>query len=132
MQLPSTRTRACGSTDGGRTLVIDPGTFSDAAGALRGADAVLITHEHADHLDEPALRAAAAANPALRIWAPAAVAATLADLGDQVSAVGAGAVVRGGRLRGSHVRRPARADPPGDPGGRQRRLPDRRAAVSPG
>jgi L-ascorbate metabolism protein UlaG (beta-lactamase superfamily) len=78
-------------TDGGRTLVLDPGTFSDAAGALRGADAVLITHEHADHLDEAAVRAAATANPALRIWAPAAVAATLADLGDQVSAVGGGA-----------------------------------------
>ena len=32
----------------GTTLVIDPGMFADAE-ALDGADAVLITHEHADH-----------------------------------------------------------------------------------
>ncbi|GAA1033904.1 MBL fold metallo-hydrolase [Virgisporangium ochraceum] len=34
----------------GRVLVIDPGTWSEA-GALLGADAVLVTHEHFDHLD---------------------------------------------------------------------------------
>ncbi len=32
----------------GTTIVIDPGVFTDPA-ALDGADAVLITHEHADH-----------------------------------------------------------------------------------
>ena len=32
-------------------LVVDPGVFSEAAAALDGADAVLITHEHADHVD---------------------------------------------------------------------------------
>ncbi|MFT4288941.1 MBL fold metallo-hydrolase [Nocardioides sp.] len=32
----------------GGTLVLDPGMFTDAE-ALDGADAVLITHEHADH-----------------------------------------------------------------------------------
>jgi L-ascorbate metabolism protein UlaG (beta-lactamase superfamily) len=32
----------------GTTLVLDPGMFTDAE-ALDGADAVLITHEHADH-----------------------------------------------------------------------------------
>ena len=71
--------------DGDRSLVIDPGVFSEAATALDGADAVLITHEHADHIDPDALRAAAAANPSLRVWAPAAVAASLADLADRVS-----------------------------------------------
>lgn len=34
----------------GRVLVIDPGTWSEPV-ALAGADAVLVTHEHADHID---------------------------------------------------------------------------------
>jgi len=78
--------------DGDRALVIDPGVFSETQLALDGAHAVLITHEHADHLDSPALVAAAGADPSLRVWAPAAVAETLAaELGDRVTAVGAGA-----------------------------------------
>jgi L-ascorbate metabolism protein UlaG (beta-lactamase superfamily) len=76
--------------DGDRALVIDPGVFSEVELALDGADGVLITHEHADHLDEPKLRAAAKADPRLRIWAPAGLAATLANLGAQVVAVGVG------------------------------------------
>ncbi|MFE7541598.1 MBL fold metallo-hydrolase [Streptomyces platensis] len=35
---------------GGGTLVIDPGIWSEAR-ALHGADAILVTHEHADHAD---------------------------------------------------------------------------------
>jgi L-ascorbate metabolism protein UlaG (beta-lactamase superfamily) len=77
-------------TDAGRTLVIDPGTFSDAAGALRSADAVLITHEHPDHIDVDAVRAAAEARPELAIWGPPSVADLLPDLGDRVTAVGGG------------------------------------------
>ena len=76
--------------DGGRALVIDPGTFSETQLALDGAHAVLITHEHADHIDAPALLAAAEADAALRVWAPAPVAGLLASLGDRVTAVGAG------------------------------------------
>jgi L-ascorbate metabolism protein UlaG (beta-lactamase superfamily) len=41
----------------GAVLVLDPGGFSDPAEALRGADAVLITHEHPDHLDVEAVLA---------------------------------------------------------------------------
>lgn len=76
--------------DGGQVLVIDPGTFSEAAVALDGAQAVLVTHEHADHLDTPTLLAAAKANSALQVWAPAPVAEALAELGDRVTTVGAG------------------------------------------
>jgi L-ascorbate metabolism protein UlaG (beta-lactamase superfamily) len=76
--------------DGDRSLVIDPGVFSEVETALDGAGAVLITHEHADHLDEAKLRAAARADSRLRIWAPAGVAASLADLGEQVVAVSSG------------------------------------------
>src|SRR5258708_22286068 len=39
----------------GATLVIDPGGFGSGAEALAEADAVLITHQHADHPDEGAL-----------------------------------------------------------------------------
>ncbi|PZS16183.1 MAG: MBL fold metallo-hydrolase [Pseudonocardiales bacterium] len=76
--------------DGDRSLVLDPGTFSEVETALDGAHGVLITHEHADHIDADRLRAAARSNPRMRIWAPAGVAATLGDLGEQVVAVGAG------------------------------------------
>ncbi|MFE7355484.1 MBL fold metallo-hydrolase [Streptomyces sp. NPDC057543] len=36
--------------DGGGTLVVDPGVWSEPE-ALAGADAVLVTHEHGDHVD---------------------------------------------------------------------------------
>lgn len=36
--------------DDGRILVIDPGTWSEAH-ALSGAHAILVTHEHNDHID---------------------------------------------------------------------------------
>ncbi|WP_199822280.1 MBL fold metallo-hydrolase [Streptomyces albus] len=51
----------------GRTLVIDPGGFSEQEAAL-GADALLVTHEHPDHFDELRLRAAMEANPEAQIW----------------------------------------------------------------
>ncbi|MGW6914132.1 MBL fold metallo-hydrolase [Kitasatospora sp. NPDC054939] len=74
---------------GGTTLVVDPGAFTDPA-ALAGADAVLITHEHFDHFEEAGLRAALAADPALRVWTNPAVAAKLEGLGGRVTAVGEG------------------------------------------
>jgi L-ascorbate metabolism protein UlaG (beta-lactamase superfamily) len=49
-------------------VVIDPGSFSERA-ALDGADAVLLTHEHIDHLDVDALGAARTANPDLAVYA---------------------------------------------------------------
>ena len=69
--------------DGDRALVLDPGVFADTETALRGADAVLITHEHPDHVDEAAVRTAAAANPELAFWAPASVVRTFGDLADR-------------------------------------------------
>jgi L-ascorbate metabolism protein UlaG (beta-lactamase superfamily) len=68
--------------DGG-VLVVDPGGFSQPADALRGADAVLLTHEHADHVDVDALRAA---GPGLAVWTHPDVAAKL-DLAAEVTAV---------------------------------------------
>lgn len=51
----------------GRTLVIDPGAFSEEDAAA-GADALLVTHEHPDHFDEARLRIALEANPGAQVW----------------------------------------------------------------
>jgi L-ascorbate metabolism protein UlaG (beta-lactamase superfamily) len=40
----------------GRVVVVDPGVFTDP-GAVEGADAILVTHEHPDHFDPDRLRA---------------------------------------------------------------------------
>jgi L-ascorbate metabolism protein UlaG (beta-lactamase superfamily) len=72
-----------------RRLVIDPGVFSDPA-ALEGATAVLVTHEHADHVVPDRLRAALDADPALEVWTNRSVAGLLEGAGSRVHVVGAG------------------------------------------
>jgi L-ascorbate metabolism protein UlaG (beta-lactamase superfamily) len=74
----------------GPALVIDPGVWSGAAAALTGASAVLITHEHPDHLDSDGVRAALSADPGLELWANATVAGQFADFGPRVHAVAHG------------------------------------------
>ncbi|MFD5322615.1 MBL fold metallo-hydrolase [Streptomyces sp. NPDC127092] len=61
----------------GRTLVIDPGMFTEEDAAL-GADVLLVTHEHPDHFDEGRLRAALEADPAAEVWTLRSVAGQLA------------------------------------------------------
>jgi len=70
----------------GERLVIDPGIWS-GPDALAGAAAVLVTHEHADHLDAGEVRAALTAAPGLELWTNASVAAQFADFGGRVHAV---------------------------------------------
>jgi L-ascorbate metabolism protein UlaG (beta-lactamase superfamily) len=60
---------------GDHALVIDPGSFSEEE-PLDGAEAVLITHEHVDHLDAGKLRR----HPDVQIWTNAATAALLDDV----------------------------------------------------
>jgi L-ascorbate metabolism protein UlaG (beta-lactamase superfamily) len=75
----------------GASIVIDPGSFSTgAAEIVAGADAVLITHEHMDHVNEAAINEALAARPELRVYAPAALAGTFAAHQDQFTSVAAG------------------------------------------
>ena len=55
-------------TDDARIL-IDPGNFSDAWHGVTELDAVLLTHQHPDHLDPEWLPALLIANPGVRVFA---------------------------------------------------------------
>jgi L-ascorbate metabolism protein UlaG (beta-lactamase superfamily) len=73
--------------DGSR-LAIDPGTFADAAAALSGSSAILITHEHPDHVDGEAIRDRLG-DPTVQVWAPEPVVDLLrvglpADVADRI------------------------------------------------
>jgi L-ascorbate metabolism protein UlaG (beta-lactamase superfamily) len=78
---------------GGRVLVIDPGTLSEPE-SLAGATAVLITHEHDDHIDVEQLEAARKGNPELTVHTHPVLAAALGagvtavDAGDTFTAAG--------------------------------------------
>jgi L-ascorbate metabolism protein UlaG (beta-lactamase superfamily) len=88
-------------TDGG-VVVLDPGVFTDP-GALDGADAVLITHEHPDHVHPEHLRGSdapiwtiAAVERLLREQAPdVAERVTVVRPGDRLDLVGAAVEVVG-------------------------------------
>ncbi|MFE3138119.1 MBL fold metallo-hydrolase [Streptomyces scopuliridis] len=79
------KTHACVRLEkDGRTLVIDPGGFTEGD-ATDGADALLVTHEHPDHFNEGHLRAGLEANPAAELW-------TLRSVADRMSAAFPGRV----------------------------------------
>jgi len=65
----------------GKVLVIDPGGWTEPE-ALDGADAVLVTHEHFDHLNAELL-----AGLDVPVWTNAGAAAGLGELGDRVTVV---------------------------------------------
>ncbi len=69
-----------------RRLVIDPGVWS-GPDVLAGAGAILVTHEHPDHLDDQAVRAALAADASLQLWANETVAGRFAEFGGRIHAV---------------------------------------------
>ena len=61
----------------GRVLVLDPGTFSETDQALAGAEAILVTHEHPDHIDLAAVVEVLNGPGAPAVHAPAGVAEKL-------------------------------------------------------
>jgi L-ascorbate metabolism protein UlaG (beta-lactamase superfamily) len=65
---------------GSARLLIDPGTFSTGFEEVTGLDAVLVTHQHPDHLDPERLPALLAANPGVRLIADRGTAGQLDDM----------------------------------------------------
>ncbi|MFD1211207.1 MBL fold metallo-hydrolase [Arthrobacter sp. GCM10027362] len=86
----------------GQVLVIDPGSLSEVEEALQGAGTVLVTHEHADHVDLDRLPGIVAASSTLQVYAPAGVAEQLrsltAGLAAGASAGGTGSGIAEGRI----------------------------------
>ena len=74
-------------------LVIDPGIWA-GPDPLDGAAAVLVTHEHVDHVDGAALRDAMGTDPGLQLWASEAAAEQFAEFGSRVHAVHHGDALR--------------------------------------
>jgi L-ascorbate metabolism protein UlaG (beta-lactamase superfamily) len=73
----------------GAVLVIDPGAFSERE-ALDGVDAVLLTHEHIDHVDVEALADALGKRPAVTVYTHPDVVPKLGALDGAVTTVESG------------------------------------------
>ena len=82
---------------GAARLLIDPGTFSSGFESLTGLDAVLVTHQHPDHLDADRLAALLRANPDARLLVDAGTARDL-DADHEVLSPGDALDVAGARI----------------------------------
>ncbi len=83
------------------SVVVDPGVWSATSEPLGSATAVLVTHDHVDHLDPAAVLGALERTPGLAVWGPSSVVATLRDAGapsDRLHEVVAGESIEVGGL----------------------------------
>ncbi len=67
--------------EGQASILIDPGVYSSLQNEVKNLDAILITHEHADHCDLASLKTIIANNPSARILTNTGVGAVLAKEG---------------------------------------------------
>ena len=66
---------------GGQRILIDPGVFSPGIVDVTGLDVILVTHQHADHVDLQRLPAVLEANPQALLYAEPQAAAVMAEAG---------------------------------------------------
>jgi len=74
-------------TDGDASILIDPGAYSAGFEGLTGLTAILVTHQHTDHLDQNRLPALLAANPSTAVYADAGSAPIVESAGFAVTTV---------------------------------------------
>lgn len=79
--------------DGSASILIDPGNFSQGFESLSGLTAVLVTHQHADHVDPPRLAGVLRANPDAALYSDIGSVAVLAEAGLTAIAVRTGDVL---------------------------------------
>ncbi|MBC7638546.1 MAG: MBL fold metallo-hydrolase, partial [Rhodoferax sp.] len=103
--------------DGAR-LLLDPGSFSHGFEELTDLDAVIITHQHADHVDVQRLPMLLEANGRALLVAEPETAAELTGAGIEARPLHAGdeLTVAGGRVRAAGGRHPV-VPPRPPPGG---------------
>ena len=92
--------------EGGRRLVVDPGGLTNPILGLTAVDAVVVTHEHADHWSADQLKRLQDANPQVVILGPAGVAAAAEGFDVRIVAPGDSMTVEGWSLRffgGNHA-----------------------------
>src|SRR5882757_6159025 len=69
------------TSEGGTRLLLDPGTYATGFEDARDLDAILITHEHPDHLDVDRLHPLVKANPGVRLIADPGASTRLREAG---------------------------------------------------
>lgn len=84
---------------GGQRILLDPGAFSPAVGGVTGLDVILVTHQHADHLDLQRLPALLEINPQARLYAEPQAAAVMQEAGIAVEHTVAGKALTFGPVR---------------------------------
>lgn len=83
---------------GGQRILIDPGVFSPGLEDLTGLNVILVTHQHADHVDLQRLPAMLVANPQARLYAEPQAAAVMAQGGIRSEHTVAGEELSFGRV----------------------------------
>jgi L-ascorbate metabolism protein UlaG (beta-lactamase superfamily) len=96
MQIQKFRHACLLVTTGDARLLFDPGTFSPGFEDLEGLTAILVTHQHPDHVDTERLPALVERNPEARVYADAETAGQLGAAGVEVTAVSPGDVIDAG------------------------------------
>ena len=84
---------------GGQRILLDPGAFSPGFTDVTGLDVILVTHQHADHVDLPRLPALLEINPKARVYAEPQAAAVMEEAGIGAEHTVAGTALTFGRVQ---------------------------------